>query len=291
MRSIAVINQKGGVGKTTTSVNVAAALALAGQRVLLIDLDPQAHTTLHLGVEPADDDSTVYDVLIRAAPLTQARRTVRENLALIPAHLDLVATEIELAERPGRELILRDALRTVRGEYDLAIVDCPPSLGLLTVNALAAADEVVIPLQPHFLGLQGLGKLLETVSMVRGVLAPTLRVSGVVLCMYESGTRLAQEVVEDIRRFIASAAPTDPWSGACVFRSCIRKNIKLAESPSFGQTIFDYAPQSHGAEDYRSLAAELLALSSAAAPPKPGAPPPASESDASMTDAPSAAAS
>jgi chromosome partitioning protein len=259
MRSIAVINQKGGVGKTTTAVNLSAALAREGQRVLLLDLDPQAHATMHLGIELGADGPSVYDVITRGVPLAETARTVAERLVVVPAHIDLVSAEIELAGRTERETVLARALRPFQAEFDFCVVDCAPSLGLLTVNALAAVEEVLIPLQPHFLALQGLGRLLDTVAVVRARVNPILRVSGVLLCLYEAGTRLAQEVRDDVVRFLASAAASDPWYGARVLASLIRRNIKLAECPSFGQTIFDYAPHSHGAEDYLALAREIVA--------------------------------
>ncbi len=260
MRSIAFMNQKGGVGKTTTAVHVAAALSRLKKRVMLLDLDPQAHSTLHVGVEVGPADLTLYDVLVRGAPMAEALRFVRDELELIPAHTDLVAAEIELAGRKDRERVLSHALHPHVERLDFLIIDCPPSLGLLTLNALAAVSEVIIPLQPHFLGLQGLSKLLETVTLVRDGLNPALRVSGVVFCMFENATKLAQEVRADVHRFIESASGDDAWHAASVFKTCIRRNIKLAECPSFGQTIFDYAPSSHGAEDYIALAREVLAM-------------------------------
>jgi chromosome partitioning protein len=265
MRPIAMINQKGGVGKTTTAVNVAAALARDGQRVLLVDLDPQAHATMHLGVELAPGEPCIYDVLVSGVDVADTLHEVSANLTLLPAQIDLVGAELELAPRPERELILRQALQPLRDRFDMLIVDCPPSLGTLTINALAAVEEVVIPLQAHFLALQGLGRLLETVTLVREILNPPLRVVGVALCMYEKGTRLAQEVNADVRRFMANASPDDAWHGARVFDATIRRNVKLAECPSFGQTIFDYAPSSHGAEDYSALARALRTVPSSSA--------------------------
>lgn len=269
MRTLAVINQKGGVGKTTTTVNVAAALADSGCRVLLVDLDPQCHATLHLGFEAGGEDTTTYDVLVRGAELSQAARSVREGLTLVPSHLDLVGAEVELVERVDRLQILHNALRPVSTQYDVCLIDCPPSLGLATVNALAATDDVIIPLQPHFLALQGLGRLLETVTLVRDLMRPALRVAGVVLCMYDSGTRLAQEVVDDVKSFLEQADAASVWYQARVFDTRIRRNIKLAESPSFGQTIFEYAPDSNGAEDYLRLASEILDLVTDSPPPTP----------------------
>jgi chromosome partitioning protein len=282
MRSIAVINQKGGVGKTTTAVNVAAALAREGQRVLLIDLDPQAHATLHLGIELGPEEPSVYDALIRRVALADTARTVAERLVAIPAHIDLVGAELELGDHRERETVLARALQAYPADFDFCLIDCAPSLGLLTINALAAVQEVLIPLQPHFLALQGLGRLLETVALVRERLNPVLRVSGIVLCMYESGTRLAQEVRDDVVRFFAAAADA-PWSGARVFATPIRRNIKLAECPSFGRTIFGYAPSSHGADDYLALAREVVAAGVAAPVPPVPAPQPAGVEDAAAS--------
>lgn len=264
MRVIAFINQKGGVGKTTTAVNVAAGLWRAGRRVMLVDLDPQGHATLHLGVELGPGEPSVYDVLTQTAAVAEVARYCDERLSILPAHIDLVGAEIEIAGAPNRERILASALAPHREHYDVMVLDCAPSLGLLTVNALAAATEVIIPLQPHFFGLQGLAKLLETVSLVRDHINPDLRVSGVVLCMHEKGTKLAQEVTADIERFLADAAPGAPWRGARLLQTRISRNIKLAECPSFGKSIFDYAPDSRGAEDYAALAQEIDALSPAA---------------------------
>jgi chromosome partitioning protein len=262
MRSLAIINQKGGVGKTTTAVNVAAALARDGQNVLLIDLDPQSHATLHVGLELTPEQPTIYDLLVDGTALGDVACSVGERLAVIPSSVDLVSAELELAGRDARETRLRRALAACREAYDYCIVDCGPSLGLLTVNALVAVQEVIIPLQPHFLALQGLGRLLETIARARQSLNPELRVTGVVLCMHEHGTRLAQEVRDDVAQFLASAAPDRPWHGARLFATLIRRNIKLAECPSFGRTIFDYAPGSHGAEDYAALAREIAAVAS-----------------------------
>lgn len=266
MRRIAVINQKGGVGKTTTTVNLGAALARAGHRVLLVDLDPQAHLTLHLGMDPADRRPGVYDLLTGSASLALARTRLGSNLWVVGASIDLAAAEVELVGIVGREVILRDQLLQHTGEsnghaaatYDYVIMDCPPSLGVLTLNGLCAAQEVILPLQPHYLALQGLSKLLETVSLVDKRINPGLTVTGVVICMKEAGTRLGAEVVEDVRAFLESARETPvPWRNARVFETSIRRNIKLAEAPSYGQSIFDYALDSNGARDYEALAAEI----------------------------------
>ncbi len=273
MRTIAIINQKGGVGKTTSAVNLSAALAEQSQRVCLIDLDPQAHASLHLGVAVREDRGSVYQVLTGDTRLSEVRRQIDDRLWLVPSHLDLAAAELELAGEVGRELILRDKLVLDDGDFDYLIIDCPPSLGVLTLNALTAVKEIFLPLQPHFLALHGFGKLLRTVDVVAQRLNPGLRLAGVVLCMYESGTRLAAEVTSDVEEFLAQQqSATAVWTGAKSFRTRIRRNIRLAEAPSFGQTIFQYAPDSNGAKDYRRLAREVLGLplDDEAAPPRRG---------------------
>ncbi|MFN0053457.1 MAG: ParA family protein [Planctomycetales bacterium] len=262
MRLIAVMNQKGGVGKTTSSVNLAAGLARRGERVCLLDLDPQAHASLHLGCELSGESPSIYHAFAGERPLAQVRRLVAPNLWLVPASIDLAAAEVELADTPGRELILRQTLDQMLASepYDYVIMDCPPSLGVLTLNALAAAEEVFIPLQPHFLALHGLSKLLETTALVTRRLNRKLRVTGIMLCMYETNTRLAADVAGDLQAFLSASDPEAPWSGAQIFRSKVRRNIKLAEAPSFGQSIFDYAPKCPGAEDYAALVDEMLAM-------------------------------
>lgn len=264
MRRIAILNQKGGVGKTTTSVNLGAALARAGKRVCILDLDPQAHATTHLGIEPDGHSLSMYEALINSTPLDQVRRQVDDNLWIVGSDINLAAAEVELAGVVGREVILRDLLQAdesspAPGPFDFVLMDCAPSLGVLTLNALCAANEVFIPLQPHFLALHGLGKLLETTALVSKRINPHLRVAGVVLCMCETKTKLAQEVERDLEEFLQNSRGTNvPWNQATVFRSRIRRNIKLAEAPSFGKSIFHYAPSCHGAEDYLALAMEIL---------------------------------
>lgn len=259
MRRIAVINQKGGVGKTTTTANLGAAQARAGSRVLLLDLDAQAHLSLHFGLEDSDDRNSIYDVLSSAMPIDQVAIEVSKNVTLVPADIDLAGAEAELVSVMGREVLLREALEPINGNFDYLLIDCPPSLGVLTINALVAADEILIPLQAHFLALQGLGRLLETVTLVRQRINPNLTVAGIVLCMHESATRLAGEVVEDLTGFLEAARGTSqPWSDALLYKTKIRRNIKLAESSSFGQTVFDYAPRSNGAIDYQRLAEEIF---------------------------------
>jgi chromosome partitioning protein len=278
VKIIAVINQKGGVGKTTTVANLGAALAQSGRRVCLIDLDPQSHLTLHYGIEPGPDTRSVYDLLTGGADLAAVTTKVNEQLSVVSSTIDLAAAEVELVGTVGREQILRDHLRQNPLPYDLVLIDCPPSLGLLTLNALAAADEVVIPLQPHFLALQGLGKLLETVALVQRRINPILRVSGVILCMYESSTKLSGEVLGDLQKFLAeSRTSNQPWSGARIFNTVIRRNIKLAECPSYGTTIFEYEPHSNGATDYRALAEEFLSPAPAEPAVEPAPENPAAE--------------
>ncbi|MEM8758682.1 MAG: AAA family ATPase [Planctomycetota bacterium] len=259
MRLIALMNQKGGVGKTTTTVNLAAAIARSGSRVLLVDLDPQAHATLHLGIDPAALDSSVYDLLLDpGADPAAALRAERENLWVLPAETDLAAADQELADAPDRQQRLGAAVARLGDRFDVVLFDCPPSLGVLTLGALAAADEVLIPMQAHFLALQGVSKLLETVRLVGTAVNPRLRVLGVVLCMHEQHTTLAQEVVQDLESYFEQAAGTGvPWDGARILRPPIRRNIKLAECPSFGQTIFEYAPDAAGAQDYAQLARDV----------------------------------
>ena len=259
MRSIAIINQKGGVGKTTTAVNLSAALADAGYRVCLIDLDPQAHASLHFGIALEESDNSIYRVLTDDLPISEIRQQVDDNLWVVPSHIDLAAAEMELAGEVGREIILRNQLQNDDGQFDFLILDCPPSLGVLTLNALTAVTEVFLPLQPHYLALHGLSKLLRTIEIVTTRLNRSLRLSGIVYCLYESGTKLAAEVVGDVDQFFAEARDTDSfWAEARSFTTRIRRNIRLAEAPSFGQSIFQYAPQSNGAADYSNLAQEVL---------------------------------
>ncbi len=258
MRRIAILNQKGGVGKTTTTVNLAAALANEGHRTLVLDLDPQAHATLHLGLLPGRSGPSLYEVLTQSMPIAQSRHEIAPNLYCCGSHIDLAAAEVELIGTVGREMILRDQLEADSEEFDYVLMDCPPSLGILTLNALCAAREVLIPLQAHFLALHGLSKLLETIHLVSKRVNRDLRVAGVVLCLYESGTRLGGEVIEDLETYFSGPRRANaPWADARLFRTRVRRNIRLAECPSFGQSIFQYAPTSRGAEDYASLAAEL----------------------------------
>jgi chromosome partitioning protein len=262
VRVIAVFNHKGGVGKTTTVANLGAALARSGRKVLLVDADPQACLTVHFGVDPdaPEAGASIYDVLCRERPFADAVRTVEEEqngnpgrLLLVPSSLDLAGAELELATAMGRERLVRDALDAYLGAHediDYVFFDCPPSLGLLTVNAIAASDEVFVPLQTEFLALRGVGKLVEMITMVRRRLNPNVRITGILPTLSRTGTILAREVQTEITRFF----------GPKVFQTRIRNNVRLAEAPSHGQSIFSYDPRSAGAEDYLKLAAEVEAM-------------------------------
>ena len=255
MRRIAVLNQKGGVGKTTSVVNIAAALANAGHRVAVIDMDPQSHLTIHLGIEPESVELGTYRVLCQSGSFEDEVMLVRPNLWLLPANINLVGAESELVSVVGREIILREAIEKVQDKFDYLIIDCAPSLGLLTLNALAAVEDILIPLQPHFLALQGLGKLLQTVDLINKRINRELKVKWVLLCMYDSRASLPGEVKANIISFLENARNTDcAWADAEVLPIHIRRNIKLAEAPSYGNTIFEYSADCHGAQDYSQVA-------------------------------------
>ncbi len=259
MRRIAIINQKGGVGKTTTTANLGAALALQGRRVVVVDMDAQANLTLALGVEPDPTKCSSYSVLVGAGRFGEALvETSIPGLRLLPANIDLSGAELELASAMGREFVLRDALaewneaekaRTGRDAADYILFDCPPSLGLLAINSLSAASEVLITLQTEFLALQGMSKLVEVVQLLKKRLNPELQVTGILPCMYDSRKRLAREVLGEIRSYFKGQ----------VLPVSIRSNVKLAEAPSYGKTIFSYAADSSGAQDYMDVARFLLA--------------------------------
>jgi len=258
MRRIAIINQKGGVGKTTTSVNLGAALAEQGRRVVIVDLDPQANLSLHLGIEPEPSKPSAYTVLHGASTFAEALHPTKEaNLRVLPSNIDLSGAELELASAIGRDNLLSDAIEAWEGEArgepggrpaDYVIFDCPPSLGLLAINALAAANEVIITVQTEFLALMGMSKLVEVVTLIQKRLNPGLKITGIAPCLYDSRLRLAREVLAEIRKYFPGQ----------VFRQPVRSNVKLAEAPSFGTSIIDYAPESNGALDYRRLALEVI---------------------------------
>lgn len=254
MRRIAVLNQKGGVGKTTTAANLAACLAELGKSVLMVDVDPQANLSLHFGIEVGQGEPSLYTLLRNEHAFDQVvRPTLVSGLKLVPASVDLAGLSVELPGQPDRLFVLRNALAGVPLDFDYILMDSPPSLGLLTVNAMCAAEEVFIPLQTEFFALQGVSKLLHTVRLVQNGPNRWLRITGVIACMYDARTSLAREILEDIRRHF----------DAQVFRTVIRKNVRLAEAPGFGLPIIHYDPLCRGAEDYRALAREVLAMEAA----------------------------
>ncbi len=252
MRRIALVNQKGGVGKTTTAVHLAAGLARLGKSVLLVDLDPQANATLSLGVRPHELRASTYSVLTGASSAANVIVPVSPGLSLLPASIDLAGAEMELSGAIGREYILRNALEGIP-VTEFVLVDSPPSLGLLSVNGLTYVDEVFIPVQCEFLALHGLSLLLRTVELVKRRLHPPLAVTGVIACLYDGRKALARESVRELESHF----------GERLYRTRIRTNVRLAEAPSHGQTIFDYAPDSYGAEDYLNLSREILGLPAA----------------------------
>jgi len=249
MRKIAVINQKGGSGKTTTVVNTGAFLAQRGKKVLLIDLDPQSHTTIHLGFEPPSIKNSVYDILIKKFPLREVLLpTYEKNLSIIPASIELASAEIELVNEIGREIILRDALKKSKMDFDYILIDCPPSLGLLTLNALTTADEIFIPIQAEFFALEGLTKLMQTIEIVKKRLNPRIEISGIIITMFDARKNICRDVSDKVASYFKKK----------IFKTKIRENVRLAEAPGFGKTIKDFAPCSHGWEDYRKLASEII---------------------------------
>jgi len=248
-RVLAVANQKGGVGKTTTAVNLSAGLALAGRSTLLIDFDPQASATSGLGVHPQEIEASVYHVLIGARTAEEATRETKiEHLSLLPASRDLIGAEIELVPLPRREYRLDDAIAQVRRKYDFVVIDCPPSLGLLTVNALTAADAVLVPLQCEYYALEGLSALLETIGFIRQSLNPRLDIAGLLLTMFDTRNSLAHQVVNEVRQHFPKQ----------VFQSVIPRNVRLSESPSYGVPAMIYDSASRGARAYGALADELI---------------------------------
>ncbi|MFN4226880.1 MAG: ParA family protein [Candidatus Ratteibacteria bacterium] len=249
MRKIAVINQKGGSGKTTTVVNVGYYLAEMGKTVLLIDLDPQAHTTIHLGFEPPEIKKSLYDLLVNQTPFSDVLKpTQYKNLYLIPSKIDLASAEIELVNEVGREIILREILKKNNVKYDYIIMDCPPSLGLLTLNALTTAKEVFIPIQAEFFALEGLTKLFQTIKIVKERINPTLEITGIIITMYDRRKNICRDVEKKVEEYFKEK----------VFKTRIRENVRLAEAPSYGKPIGDFDKNSYGAEDYKKLVREIL---------------------------------
>ncbi len=247
-RVIAIANQKGGVGKTTTAVNLGASLAELGFRVLVIDLDPQGNATTGLGLNPRDVSGSIYDVLLQEASFEDCiEPTAIKNLFVAPATIDLAGAEIELVPQISRELKLRKAVSSVRDDYDIMLIDCPPSLGLLTVNGLAAADDVIVPIQCEYYALEGLGQLLRNVGLVQANLNPDLDVRGIVLTMYDARTKLADQVEAEVRNYF----------GAKVYETIVPRTVRLSEAPSYGQPIIVFDATSRGAKAYRDLAKEV----------------------------------
>ncbi|MBQ7759707.1 MAG: ParA family protein [Phascolarctobacterium sp.] len=249
VKVIAIANQKGGVGKTTTAVNLAACLAKEGRKVLLIDSDPQGNATSGLGFDKRDVKKCIYDALINDVPMAETlKHTAYENLDVIPATIQLAGAEIELVSLMNREGRLKNALERVKHDYDYVIIDCPPSLGLLTVNALTAASSVMIPVQCEFYALEGITMLMNTIQLVQRNLNPALKLEGVVMTMFDSRTNLAQDVVEEVKKYFKTK----------MYKTIIPRNVRLSEAPSHGMPVIDYDGKSKGAQVYMELAQEVI---------------------------------
>lgn len=248
-RIIAIANQKGGVGKTTTAINLSACLAEKGQKVLAIDMDPQGNMTSGLGLDKDDVDKTIYDMIIGESEIEAViKKETIENLDILPSNVDLSAVEIELIDVENKEFIVNNSIQKIRDNYDFIIIDCPPSLSLLTINAMTTADSVLVPIQCEYYALEGLSQLIHTINLVKERLNPELEMEGVIFTMYDSRTNLSTQVVENVRSNLTQY----------IFKTLIPRNIRLAEAPSYGQPITIYDPKSAGAEAYIDLAEELI---------------------------------
>jgi len=251
MRTIAIANQKGGCGKTTTAVNLAAALAEKGNRTLIVDLDPQGHTTLGFGYDPDALEKSVYDVLInQQVPISKVIISTKIDLLdLAPSNVLLSGAELELAAVPGKELVLAKQLRMINNEYDMCVIDCPPSIGMLTLNALIASTDVIVPVQVHYYAMEGLKQLFETANIIRENFYPNnVRILGLLLTFVENTTIFSRQIQQQMREFF----------GSLVFDTVIHKTVRLAEAPSAGEPVLTYAPKSRGTEEYRALADEII---------------------------------
>lgn len=248
-RTIAVANQKGGVGKTTTTINLSASLAAKGKKVLVIDMDPQGNTTSGFGIDKNDLDNTVYELILGECSVQEClMRGIVDNVSIIPSNVNLAAAEIELIGVDKKEFILKNEVDWIRDQYDFIIIDCPPSLSMLTVNAMTTADTVLVPIQCEYYALEGLSQLIHTVNLVRERLNPTLDIEGILFTMYDSRTNLSTQVVENVKNHLNQR----------IYKTMIPRNIRLAEAPSYGMPINMYDPRSAGAESYMALADEVI---------------------------------
>lgn len=248
-KKMAIVNQKGGVGKSTTAVNLGASIAKLGKSVLLIDIDPQGNATSGIGIDKSNLKNSIYDVLIEGLPVRESiLETKIKNLSILPANIDLAGAEIELVSMMSRESRLEKVINQVEEEFNYIFIDCPPSLGLLTLNALTAADGILVPIQCEYYALEGLGQLMKTIELVRKNLNPDLDIEGVLLTMYDARTNLSQQVIDEVQNYFSEK----------VYKTIIPRNVRLSEAPSFGEPIITYDPSSKGAKAYESLAKEVI---------------------------------